>query len=188
MTLIAPRSTIKVILLQALRAIEYLNPSVAGLTKPVVHDGHDHIFGPTGTLDENSDVPVLQCAYFRKVLEGDYVEIDLYDLPGLAGRISAKGEQVRAIIFSAPSTNNGPITITPGAAYGYPLLGDSFTFEVRKNQVIGPLWLDDEAPPVSDLHRYIAFSRLGTGSGTGTGTGSADDIEDGYLDVGIVTG
>ncbi len=188
MAVIAPRSTIKLILLQALRAIEYVDLSVSAITKPVVHDGQDHLFSESRTLDDNSDVPVSQCAYFRMVLEGDYTQIDLQDLPGLAGRVSALGEKVRAIIFSAPSTNNGPITVSPGVVHGYSLLGSSFSFEVREKQVIGPLWLDDEGPVVTDLQRYIAFSRLGTGSGTGTGTGFEDDVIDGYLDIGIVTG
>jgi hypothetical protein len=137
---------------------ETLATGVDAASSPIV----DHTaFTAKHTLNASSSVPATKCAYDAVALVAGAKTIDLTALVGTNdAAVDGTGLKVQAIKFKN-KTGNAAMTFTEGAATGYELLGNAFTFILLADQEAA-FYLHESAPDISGSLKHIDVTGTGT--------------------------
>lgn len=126
-------------------------PDVAAGASPIRHDQFN--VGPK-SLSATTTPPAQQVA--SQQLTGTQT-IDLTALAGTNGAlVNGTGQKVQAVLITNKSSNAGPMTVAPGAANGYQLLGP--------NAVTLPLGgtigfdANGNTPAIDATHKTLTFT------------------------------
>lgn len=138
----------------ALSVLESLSvgvPDVSSGASPIRHDQFN--VGPK-TLNASTTPPAQQVASLQ--LTGTQT-IDLTALAGTNGAtVNGTGQKVQAVLITNKSSNTGSMTVAPGGANGYQLLGaNAVTLPLG-----GTICLDagGNTPAIDATHKTLTFT------------------------------
>lgn len=140
-------------------AVETLDTGVDAAPSPdIVHSSFNL---NNVTLNATSTVPVTTTSYQDYALVAGAITIDLTALLGVNDEIQdATGLKLQTIIINNPSGNN-PITVTTGAANGFPLFGGTNSVVIPADSTLA-FYVPEGLTDVAAADKNIDVSGTGT--------------------------
>lgn len=117
-------------------------------------------FNKTGNYTPTSSLTASDGIAQKIALSSGAKTLDLTNLPDInGGTVTGNGKKVRAVLLRN-LTGNADMTFVQGASNGYGLLGSSFSFTLKADQVM-LLWLENGAPSVGGSAKTIDITGTG---------------------------
>jgi len=113
------------------------------------------------SLSATSTPPFSKHAAFKQALTAGAATIDLTALTGFNGEaVDGSGLKVQVLKLRNPSTNANNITITPGAANGYDLMGAAMSLTLEPGDEVILFGLDT-APDIAAADKDLDLAGTG---------------------------
>jgi len=132
------------------------NPhSAVAANRRVTHN----LFNSSKQLSASSTPPVTKVAAFKQALTAGAATVNLASLTGANGA-SVDGTGLKVQVLKVKNLGEGTLTITPGAANPYNLLGSGMSFALEKDQEI-TIFGGDLTPDIASGAKEIDLAGTG---------------------------